>query len=147
MLNTREYRNMQENLEHDRMVFTNYDRQSIVFLREADERDRYYYTFDANSGLIDEIEFLSCNRHDDSELIEKDWKLDKEESTLMIGGLQSPCLDAHYMQNSKRDELGMTLRTFDGIFESEREKETFHIESMLRKLCFGSDNVDIIHQC
>ena len=41
----------------------------------------------------------------------------------------------------------MTLRTFNGIFESEREKETFYIESMLRKLSFGSDNVDIISQC
>ena len=79
-----------------------------------------YFTFDADCGLIDEIEFLSCDRHDDSELTEKDWKLDKEESAL-----RSPCLNAHYSIDSRHDKLGMTLRTFDGIFESEREKETF----------------------
>ena len=42
-LNTREYRSMQENLEHDRMVCANYDRQSIVFLSEIDERDGYLF--------------------------------------------------------------------------------------------------------
>ena len=33
----------------------------LFFLSENDERDGYYYTFDANSGLVDEIEFLSCD--------------------------------------------------------------------------------------
>ena len=61
------------------MVCANYDRQSIVFLSETDERDGYYYKLNADSGLIDEIEFLSCDCHDDSELIEKDWESDKEE--------------------------------------------------------------------
>ena len=45
------------------------------------------------------------------------------------------------------DELGMALRTFDGIFESEREKETFYMELMLRRLCLGGDMADNIGQC
>ena len=33
-LQMREYRNMHENLEHNRMIFSNYDRQSITFFEE-----------------------------------------------------------------------------------------------------------------
>ena len=43
-LKMRKYRNMHENLEHDRMIFSNYDRQSITFFKE-DREDGYYYTF------------------------------------------------------------------------------------------------------
>ena len=32
-----EYRNMHENLEHDRMIFSNYDRQSIAFLKKTEK--------------------------------------------------------------------------------------------------------------
>ena len=41
----------------------------------------------------------------------------------------------------------MALRTFDGRFESEREKEKFYIELMLRRLCLGRDIADSIGQC
>ena len=36
-LQMREYRNMHENLEHDKMIFSNYDRQSIAFFEEDRE--------------------------------------------------------------------------------------------------------------
>ena len=66
-----EYRNMHENLEHDKMVFSNYDKQSIAFFEE-DREDGYYYTFDNSKGIIDEIEFSMSDRHNTSDLIEHD---------------------------------------------------------------------------
>ena len=57
-LSVSEYRNMQENLEHNQMVCGNYDRQSIAFLALRD--DKFHYTFNNEEGLIDEIKFLSC---------------------------------------------------------------------------------------
>ena len=68
-LSASEYRNMQENIEHDCMICSNYDRQSIAFLAPRD--DKFYYTFNNEEGLIDEIKFLSCKCHENSELIER----------------------------------------------------------------------------
>ena len=68
----REYRNMHENLEHDRMIFSNYDRQSIAFFEEDRNNGGYYYTFDDSKGIIDETEFSTCDRLDTSDLIEHD---------------------------------------------------------------------------
>ena len=39
MLNMREYTNMYENLEHDRMICANYDRQSVAFLMSSSMMD------------------------------------------------------------------------------------------------------------
>ena len=45
-----------------------------------------------------------------------------------------------------KDKLGETLHSFDGLFESEREKETYYTESMLRWL--GSKSVfDDLKSC
>ena len=69
-----------------------------------------------------------------SDLIEHDWDLTTDDGvSFMIGGLRLPCFNACYSMDSK-DKLGKTLQSFDGLFESEREKETYHTESMLRRL-------------
>ena len=126
---------MYENLEHDRMTCANYDRQSVAFFDEFID-DGYYFTFNNDSSIIDEIQSLSCDRHETSELIEKDWKLSEEDDSLMIGGLRSPCLNACYSIDSC-DELGMVLRTFDGIFESGKGKGNFLYRINVEKIVFG----------
>ena len=89
-LQMREYRSMHENLEHDRMIFSNYDRQSIAFFEE-DRDDGYYVTY--SKGIIDEIEFSMCDRHDTSDLIKHDWNLTTDNGvSFMIGGLRLPSL-------------------------------------------------------
>ena len=139
---------MQENIEHDRMICSNYDRQSITFFAPRD--DKFYYTFNNEEGP-NEIKFLSCKRHENSELIEKDWSIIRDEKSygLLIRGLRSPCLNATYIMNDSRDNLGMNLSTYDGVSENEREKETFYIESMLPRLAKNHDGVetDELHEC
>ena len=56
-LSTSEYRNMQENLEHNRVICANYDRQTITFSAERD--NEFHYSFNNYDGLIDEMQFLS----------------------------------------------------------------------------------------
>ena len=69
-----------------------------------------------------------------------DSKLSRDDHLgLMVGGLRSPCLNAMYPIHS-RDELGLQMRTFDGIFENEREKETFYVECMVRCLMMSLNN-------
>ena len=104
-LSTSEYRNMQENLEHDRMICANYDRQTITFSAERD--NEFHYSFNNYDGLIDEMQFLSCSHHEYSEMAKIDWKLSRDDHLgLMVGGLRSPCLNAMYPVHS-RDELGL----------------------------------------
>ena len=47
--------------------------------------------------------------------------------SLMIGGLQSPCMNACY-EEDHLDRTGRVLTSFDGVFEFEREKEFFYLE-------------------
>ena len=54
-LSVSEYQNMQENIEHNRMICSNYDRQSITFLAPRD--DKFYYFFNNEERLIDQIKF------------------------------------------------------------------------------------------
>ena len=61
-----------------------------------------------------------------------------------------PCFNATYIMNDSRDNLGMNLSTYDGVFVYEREKETFYIESMLRRLAKNHDDgvgTDELHEC
>ena len=58
----------------------------------------------------------------------------KEDNSLMIGGLRLPCLNGCYSVNSC-NELGMTLRTFDGIFESEKGNILYGTD--VEKIMFG----------
>ena len=51
-LSISEYRNMQENLEHVRMVCGKYDTQSIAFLASRDDQDKVHHTFNNEEGLI-----------------------------------------------------------------------------------------------
>ena len=81
-----EYRNMQENLEHDHMLMGNYYRQSLVFTADTD--DGFYYTYDCDNGLIVEIAFLSCSPYEKTS--HKNLAL-TERDDLMICGLRSPC--------------------------------------------------------
>ena len=104
-LTFREYQDMQRHLEHDKMLFSNYDRQSAVFENER--------------GLIDEFEFMKCNRHDSSPLTLSDWLLVTDvNNSLMICGLRSPCINSCYHFDGV-DRLGKEIRMFDGVFESE----------------------------
>ena len=110
------------------MIFSNNDRQSIAFFEE-DREDGYYYTFDDSKSIIDEIEFSACDRHDTSDLIEHDWDLTTDDGvSFMLGGLRSPCFMACYSMDLK-DKLGKRLRSFDGLFESEREKKLIILSS------------------
>ena len=93
-LSVSEYRNMHENLEHNSMVVKNYNRQTVAF--SAALENTLSYTYHYEEGLVDEIQFPSCKRHKNSELIDKDWSI-LQASDLMIGGLRSPCPNASYV--------------------------------------------------
>ena len=79
---------MYENLEHNSMVDKNYNHQTVAF--SAARENTHSYTYHYEEGLVDEIQFLSCKRHKNRELIDKDWSI-LQASDLMIGGLRSPC--------------------------------------------------------
>ena len=53
-----------------------------------------------------------------------------------MGGLRSPCMNAHYFVDPI-DRVGHVLRSFDGMFELEREKEFFYMECNMRLLTSG----------
>ena len=140
-LSASEYRNMHENLEHNSMVVKNYNCQTVAF--SAAGENTLSYTYHYEEGLVDEIQFLSCKRHENSKLIDKDWSI-LQASDLMTGGLRSPCPNASYVLRNfnVHDTLGMNFGTFDGIFEYEREKEMFYIESMLCRLANDKHIID-----
>ena len=43
---------------------------------------------------------------------------------LAIGGVRFPCPNLTFFENGK-DNFGHVIATYDGIFQNEREKETF----------------------
>ena len=103
-------------IEHDRMLLNGYDRQSASF------------------QAIDEFDFLSIEP--------MGWKLRKDPNgSLMIGGLRSPCMNARYPIDHV-DRLGQVLRSFDGVFEFEREREFYYIEYNMRSLRVLKKNED-----
>ena len=59
----------------------------------------------------------------------------------MIRGLRSPCMNARYPIDHV-DRLGRVLRSFDGVFEFEREREFYYIEYNMRSLRVLKKNKD-----
>ena len=119
-------------LEHDRMLYGNYGRQNAVLLDDDDNGD-------CGGGLIDKMRFYRQKRHAQSNL--SDWQL-KESSTkfLVLGGVRSPCPNG---LTSREDFVGETVHTFDGIFDSKREREWFYVECMLRHLSEDGEDEDL----
>ena len=64
----------------------------------------------------------------------------------MIGGLRSPCINAlHHIDHV--DRVGHVLCSFDGVFEFEREKEMFHLETNIHLLAHHNRQVNVIREC
>ena len=100
------------------------------------DRIRTLYTFD--NWLIDEFDYLKCPCHDTSEL--HDWAITHDPNgSLTIGGLQSPCPNSRYFADNV-DRAGQVIYLFDGMFTTKREKETYYVEIMARRL-LTTDNV------
>ena len=60
-LSIKEHRNLFQNLEHDRMLASNYDRQSFLFNNSSNYKsDNHNFTHDDNR-LIGKIRFVSCS--------------------------------------------------------------------------------------
>ena len=125
-------------LDHDRMLYGNYGRQTAVFAGESN------YSSKCGGELIDETAFICQGQHSQSTL--KDWTLrESENKHLLLGGIHSPCPNGVVVAMGKMcDYVGNTIRTFCGIFESEREKEQFYVECMLRRLSEGSEDIDVL---
>ena len=95
-------------IKANRMIFSNYDRQSIAFFEENKD-EGYHFTFDDSKGIIDENEFSSCTRHDTSKSIEDNWNLSRDDGfSFMIGSLKSPCFNGCYSMDPS-NKLGKTL--------------------------------------
>ena len=59
-LSIKERRNLFENLEHDRMLASNYDQESFLFNNSSkykSDKDKFTYN---KYELIDQIHFVSC---------------------------------------------------------------------------------------
>ena len=110
-------------IEHNRMLFNGSDRQHTLL----------------SSNQIDEFDFLSIDP--------LGWLLSKDPNgSLMIGGLRSPCMNAlHHIDHV--DRVGHVLHLFDGVFEFEREKEMFYLESNIRLLAHHNHQLDVIREC
>ena len=102
-------------IEHDRMLYNGCDRQHLLF---SDEQ-------------VDEFEFVqSCKN--------VGWTVSPTlNNCLMIGGLWSPCLNS-CMDRDGVNRVGACLRSFDSIFEYERDKEYFYLEHSIRLMCHNS---------
>ena len=62
------------------------------------------------------------------------WKLSCDpNSSMMVGGLRSPCMNVCYHRDCK-DRLGRSLTSYDGVFEFECEKEFFYLECAARSI-------------
>ena len=104
------------NLEHNRMLYSGYDRQSRAF----------------DNWLIDKFDYLKCPRHDTSEL--HNWAItDDPNGSLTIGGLQSPCPNSRYLADNV-DRVGQVIYSCDGTFTTKHEKEMYYVEIMARQL-------------
>ena len=64
----------------------------------------------------------------------------------MIGRLRSPCMNALHLIDHV-DRVGHVLCLFDGVFEFEREKEMFYLESNIRLLAHHNHQLDVIREC
>ena len=116
------------------MLYSNFRRQNAVL------SDDNYEVTECGGGLIDEARFHLQRRHAQSNL--PSWKL-KESSTkfLLLGEMRSPCPNS---VTYKEDYVGKTMHTFDVVFDSEREKERFYVECMLRFLSEGREDIDVM---
>ena len=102
-------------IEHDRMLYNGCDRQHLLF----------------SDDQVDEFEFVqSCKN--------VGWTVFPTiNNCLMIGGLRSPCLNS-CMDLDGVNRVGTCLRSFDGIFEYERDKEYFYLEHSIHLVCHNS---------
>ena len=68
----------------------------------------------------------------------------------MVGGLCSPCMNS-CIDHDNIDRVGRCLRSYDGIFEYEREKEYFYLENSIRSISYGVSKkktfMDSIKEC
>ena len=109
-LTYKEGRELKCHMEHDRMLFNGLDHQHSSL--GADEQ-------------IDEFDFLCYGN-------ELNWHTQADpNSSTMIGGLRSPCMNAHYYIDCI-DRVGSVLRSFNGMFEYKREKKFFYLECNIR---------------
>ena len=102
-------------IEDDGMLYNGCDRQHLLF----------------SDDQVDEFEFVqSCKN--------VGWTVfPAVNNCLMIGGLRSPCLNS-CVDHDGVDRVGACLRSFDGIFEYERDKEYFYLEHSIRLVCHNS---------
>ena len=102
-------------IEQDRMLYNGCDRQHLLF----------------SDDQVDKFEFVqSCKNIG--------WTVfPTVNNCLMIGGLQSPCLNS-CVDHDGVNRVGTCLRSFDGIFEYERDKEYFYLEHSIRLVCHNS---------
>ena len=126
-LTYKESRELKCRMEHDRMLFNGLDCQHSSL--GADEQ-------------IDEFNFLLCYGN------ELNWHTRADpNSSMMTGGLRSPCTNAHYYVDCV-DRMGCVLRSFDGMFEYEREKEFFYLECNIRLINVGDKfSFDPLREC
>ena len=84
--------------------------------------------------MIDEVHFLSCPPYTNDAKFHhlNNWSI-KHTQHLATSELRSPCPNITIFQD-QRDNLGKAFDTFDGIFQTEREKETFYLQGTLRRL-------------
>ena len=98
-------------------------------------------------ALIDEFDFLKCSQFDTSILHLNDWRIsDNPNGSITIGGLRSLCLNSCQFVD-KVDRVGRTLYLFDGLFDFEREKETFYVEVLIRRLTSQNKLLGIFEEC
>ena len=97
------------------MLYNGCDRQHLLF----------------SDDQVDEFEFVqSCKN--------VGWTVFPTiNNCLMIGGLRSPCLNS-CVDRDGVDRVGTCLRSFDGIFEYERDKEYFYLEHSIHLVCHNS---------
>ena len=124
-LTFKEIKSLKCGMEHDRLLYNSFDRQHFIFSMDQ----------------IDEFEFL--NVKPSGWLVKAD-----PNGSLMIGGLRSPCINACY-DNDHIDRIGRVLRSYDGVFEFEREKEFFYLECSIHSIKSSKERVcnDLVKEC
>ena len=124
-LTFKESKSLKCSMEHDRLLYNGCNRQHFVFSLDQ----------------IDEFEFL--NVKPSGWLVKTD-----PNSSLMIGGLRSPCMNACY-DNDHIDRIGRVLRSYDGVFEFEREKEFFYLECSIHSIKSSKERVcnNLVKEC
>ena len=66
---------------------------------------------------------------------------------LALGCAHFLCPNLTYLNNGN-ENLGHTIHTYNGIFYNERGKESFYLESILRRLTYKSDfPFDLLKEC